>query len=63
MAYAMAASPARGPRMAPPASRALAGLAVAALVLLVATGVGWGLIWLLVPVLLIARRPICGSGH
>jgi hypothetical protein len=36
----------------------LAGLVIAALVLVVATG-GWGLIWLLVPALLIARRAVC----
>jgi Domain of unknown function (DUF1707) len=43
-------------RMAPAATAALAGLAIAAVVLFHA---GWGLIWLLLPVLLIARRVIC----
>jgi hypothetical protein len=45
-------------RMAPPVRPALAGLVIAALVLAVAFG-GWGLIWLLVPALLIARRVVC----
>jgi hypothetical protein len=45
-------------RMAPPFRPALAGLVIAALVLAVAFG-GWGLIWLLVPALLIARRAVC----
>jgi hypothetical protein len=49
--------PASG-RAVPPFRTALAGLAIAALVLVVATG-GWGLIWLLVPALLIARRAVC----
>jgi hypothetical protein len=44
--------------MAPPLRPALAGLVIAALVLAVAFG-GWGLIWLLVPALLIARRVAC----
>jgi Domain of unknown function (DUF1707) len=43
-------------RTAPPATAALVGLAIAAVVLVHA---GWGLIWLLLPVLLIARRVIC----
>ena len=54
--------PIRGRRMAPPVPTALVGLAIVALVLLVA-GTGWGLIWLLVPALLIARRSMCASGH
>jgi hypothetical protein len=45
-------------RVTPPLRAALTGLAIAALVLVVATG-GWGLIWLLVPALLIARRLVC----
>jgi hypothetical protein len=45
-------------RMAPPLRPALAGLVIAALVLAVVFG-GWGLIWLLVPALLIARRVAC----
>ena len=48
-------------RVAPPIMTALTGLVIAALVLVVATG-GWGLIWLLVPALLIARRSICPPG-
>lgn len=45
-------------RVAPPFRAALAGLVITALVLVVAFG-GWGLIWLLVPALLIARRVAC----
>jgi hypothetical protein len=45
-------------RVAPPLRTALTGLVIAALVLVVATG-GWGLIWLIVPALLIARRLVC----
>ncbi len=45
-------------RVAPPFRPALAGLVIAALVLAIAFG-GWGLIWLLVPALLIARRVVC----
>jgi Domain of unknown function (DUF1707) len=45
-------------RLAPPI---MAGLVVAALVLAVAYG-GWGLIWLVVPAMLIARRLACRSG-
>jgi hypothetical protein len=41
--------------MAPPFMMGIGGLVVAALVLAVALG-GWGLIWLIVPVLIIARR-------
>jgi len=37
----------------------LAGLAIAAIVLVHMVHGGWGLIWLLVPVLLIARRVTC----
>ena len=43
---------------APPIAAALTGLVITALVL-VAAHSGWGLIWLLVPALLIARRSIC----
>jgi hypothetical protein len=43
-------------RTAPATAAALAGLVIAAVVLVHA---GWGLIWLLLPVLLIARRVIC----
>jgi hypothetical protein len=45
-------------RVAPPIA---AVLVVGALVLAVAYG-GWGLIWLLVPAMLIARRSACHSG-
>ena len=48
-------------RVAPPLMTALTGLVIAALVLFVAHG-GWGLIWLLVPALLIARRLIRSLG-
>jgi hypothetical protein len=48
-------------RVAPPIMTVLTGLAIAALVLVVAHA-GWGLIWLLVPALLIARRSICPPG-
>jgi hypothetical protein len=58
---APAAIPAAG-RPQPPAwhtAPALTGLAVAAVVLVLAVHGGWGLIWLLWPVLLITRRVIC----
>ena len=42
-----------------PATAALAGLAIAAVVLVHAVHGGWGLIWLLWPALLIARRALC----
>jgi hypothetical protein len=42
-----------------PATAALAGLAIAAVVLIHAVHGGWGLIWLLLPALLIARRAHC----
>jgi hypothetical protein len=48
-------------RVAPPIMTAITGLVIAALVLVAAYG-GWGLIWLLVPALLIARRSICPPG-
>jgi len=44
---------------APALTAALAGLAIAAVVLVHAVHGGWGLIWLLLPALLIARRVIC----
>jgi hypothetical protein len=44
--------------VAPPIA---AVLVVGALVLAVAYG-GWGLIWLLVPAMIIARRSACQSG-
>jgi Domain of unknown function (DUF1707) len=57
-----AVRPRRAPgRVTPPVMAALTGLAITALVLVVIHG-GWGLIWLLVPALLIARRSVCSSG-
>ena len=44
---------------APALTAALAGLAIAAVVVVHAVHGGWGLIWLLLPVLLIARRVLC----
>jgi hypothetical protein len=44
---------------APATAAALAGLAIAAVVLVHAVHGGWGLIWLLWPALLIARRALC----
>ena len=44
---------------APALTAALAGFAIAAVVLVHMVHGGWGLIWLLLPVLLIARRVIC----
>ena len=44
---------------APALTAALAGLAIAAVVVIHMVHGGWGLIWLLWPVLLIARRVIC----
>lgn len=49
----------------PPLVTALAGLAIAALVLAVLHN-GWGMAWLLVPALYIARRRVCSlaaPGH
>ena len=43
----------------PVMAAALAGLAIAAVLLVHAVHGGWGLIWLLWPALLIARRVIC----
>jgi hypothetical protein len=50
--------PPPGPTAPAPAA-ALVGLVIAAMVLVHAVHAGWGLIWLLVPALLIARRVIC----
>jgi len=58
---APAATPSTG-RLQPPSGRAvpaLAGLAIAAVMLVHVVHGGWGLIWLLLPALLIARRVIC----
>ena len=49
----------RAAHTAPATAAALAGLAIAAVVLVHAVHGGWGLIWLLWPALLIARRVIC----
>ena len=61
---AAAAAPAAGRPQPPaghtvPATAVLAGLAIAAVVLIHAVHGGWGLIWLLWPALLIARRALC----
>ena len=58
-----ASSPRARPLLSPGhvAPPIMAGLVIAALVLAVACG-GWGLIWLLVPAMLIARRSACHSG-
>jgi hypothetical protein len=44
---------------APALTVALAGLAIAAVAVVHAVHGGWGLIWLLLPALLIARRALC----
>jgi DUF1707 SHOCT-like domain len=44
---------------AAPATAALVGLVIAAVVLVHAVHGGWGHIWLLLPALLIARRALC----
>jgi hypothetical protein len=49
----------RAGHTAPAAAAALAGLAIAAVVLVHAVHGEWGLIWLLWPALLIARRVLC----
>ena len=49
-------------RAAPPRIAALAGIGIAAVVLVSVAHGGWGPIWLLLPVLLIARRLICYPG-
>jgi Domain of unknown function (DUF1707) len=64
-----AARPAAAPALASPTGRpqprsgraapALAAIAIAAVVLLHMVHGGWGLIWLLLPALLIARRVTC----
>ncbi len=49
-------------RFAPPPIAVLAGIGIAVAVLVNAAHVGWGLIWLLLPGLLVARRLICCIG-
>jgi len=49
-------------RMAPPSIAALAGIGIAAVVLVNVAHGGWGLIWLLLPVLVITRRLTRSSG-
>jgi Domain of unknown function (DUF1707) len=49
-------------RAAPRLIAALAGIGIAAAVLVNAAHGRWGFIWLLLPVLLIARRLTCSSG-
>ncbi len=46
-------------RFAPPPVAVLASLGIAVAVLVNVAHVGWGLIWLLLPALLVARRLIC----
>jgi hypothetical protein len=46
-------------RTAPAMTARLAGLAIAAVVLVHVVHGGWGVIWLLLPALLIARRALC----
>ena len=48
-------------RFAPPVA-ALAGIGMAIAVLLIVANVGWGMAWLLLPGLLIARRLFCSAG-
>ena len=48
-------------RFAPPVP-ALAGIGMAVAVLVIVASVGWGLAWLLLPALLIARRLVCSAG-
>ena len=48
-------------RFAPPVA-ALAGIGMAAAVLVIVASVGWGVAWLLLPALLIARRLVCSAG-
>jgi DUF1707 SHOCT-like domain len=50
-------------RFAPPPVAMLAGLGIAVAVLVNVAHVGWGLIWLLLPALLVARRLICYAGE
>ena len=50
-------------RVAPPLVAPLVGLGIAAVVLVTVAHLGWGLIWLLLPVLFIARRSICHPGQ
>lgn len=53
-------------RVAPPLIAALAGIGIAAVVLVNVAHGSWGFIWLLLPALLIARRLTChpgGPGH
>ncbi len=49
-------------RFAPPPIAVLAGLGIAVAVLVNVAHVRWGFIWLLLPVLLVARRFICDAG-
>jgi DUF1707 SHOCT-like domain len=49
-------------RVAPPLIAALAGIGIVAAVLVSVAHGGWGPIWLLLPVLLIARRLSCHLG-
>jgi hypothetical protein len=52
----------RSGRVAPPMIAVLAGIGIVAVVLVNIAHGEWGLIWLLLPVLVIARRLICYRG-
>jgi len=58
-APAPAAAAGRPPPPSGRAAPALAGVAIAAVALVHVVHGGWGLIWLLLPALLIARRVTC----
>ena len=59
----LTARPWRSPgRLAPPPIAVLAGIGIAVAVLVNVADVGWGLLWLLLPVLLVARRLMCNAG-
>ena len=49
-------------RSTPPPIAVLAGIGITVAVLVNVVHVGWGLIWLLLPVLLVARRLTCYAG-
>ena len=49
-------------RLVAPRVAALAGIGIAAAVLVIVASVGWGMAWLLLPALLIVRRLVCSAG-